>query len=322
MGLRSILHRVAYGSLVPAELRRRHRACSNPVLLEQLLREHYFSQPINCLGPTPTEYLETSEGKTDLANQMFGRLSYDREVFIPWLNSVKSLRGLKLLEVGCGTGCSTVALLEQGADVTAVDVNAGNLEMARERCRLYGLGDPKFICMNATEIRGHHGQFDLIIFFATLEHLTLTERMQAMRETWNMLPRGGLWAVIETPNRLWWLDDHTSGLPFYHWLPDELAMQYADRSERPFMHDYTRKPDPLDFARRGRGVSYHEFELTMGEDWQVESALWLYLRRRNLAYRMKWLLGGRRYASMLRRHGPRIHDGFYQPYLDLVIRRL
>jgi hypothetical protein len=62
--------------------------------------------------------------------------------------------------------------------------------------------------------------FDYIIFYASLEHMTIEERMSAMRATWGMLSDGDLWCVIETPNRLWYHDGHTSLLPFYMWLPE------------------------------------------------------------------------------------------------------
>ena len=38
--------------------------------------------------------------------------------------------------------------------------------------------------------------------------------------------------MFETPNRLLWWDHHTSILPFYGMLPDDLAIAYADRSPR------------------------------------------------------------------------------------------
>ena len=58
------------------------------------------------------------------------------------------------------------------------------------------------------------------------------ERLQAIADTWTMLRPGDLWCVIETPNRLWHTDTHTALLPFYHWLPDDLAFKYARFSQR------------------------------------------------------------------------------------------
>ena len=171
--------------------------------LREVLRRNYFSQPLNYFSGTPDEYLASGEGQADMANHLERRTNSDRQIVIPWLDSVCQLQGCRVLEIGCGTGASTIALAEQGCDVTAVDVNEGNLLAAQERCRIHGLS-AKFLCANATELQKQFplGTFDLIVFFATLEHLTYAERMPAMKGTWAMLKPGGLWGVVETPNRL------------------------------------------------------------------------------------------------------------------------
>jgi len=326
--IRSFLRRVAYASLVPAELAANHRHLddSRSATLEHALRQHYFAQPLNHFAASCDAYLSSEEGQQDLSDHMFGRLTTGRERVIPWLNSAVPLKGARVLEIGCGTGASTVALTEQGASVTGVEVNEGNLAAARERLRLYGL-DATLLCANVTQLpeRFKAGSFDLIVFFASLEHLTYQERLSAMRSTWSMLRPRQCWAAVETPNRLWSFDDHTAQLPFYHWLPDDLAMDYAPHSARPFMKAYTSSADEamrLDFARRGRGVSYHEFDLAMGLDINVVSAMEPYLRRKNLVILAKWLASAdRKNATFLRSRGPAIHPGFYQRYLNLIIRK-
>ena len=126
---------------------------------------------------------------------------------IPWLDAVCGLRDSKILEIGCGTGASTLALVEQGAAVTAVDVDGASLRVAKDRLRLYGC-EASFLEANAKDVpRLLAGQaFDLVVFFGTLEHLTHDERLAAMRGTWGMIQHGGYWAVVETPNRLWYFD--------------------------------------------------------------------------------------------------------------------
>ncbi len=41
--------------------------------------------------------------------------------------------GMKLLDVGCGTGAVALACASRGADVTAIDIDAGMLEIARNK---------------------------------------------------------------------------------------------------------------------------------------------------------------------------------------------
>ena len=221
-----------------------------------------------------------------------------------------------------------MALAEQGASVTAVDVDENSLAVARERCQAYGL-EVSFAHANATEVHKLFAgrRFDYIIFYAALEHMTMEERMSAMRETWQMLSVGGLWCVVETPNRLWYHDSHTSLLPFHMWLPDELAFAYSRFSPRDnyreLYREYTDEAK-LHFLRRGRGVSFHEFELTMKpvRELKIRSSLNLRNKGGGLLRLLRWRLSDEyRYLSLLKRIAPDLHEGFLQSYLYLIIEK-
>ncbi len=299
--------------------------------LETSLREHYFTRPIWGEGITPQAYLDSEAGRKDLAAHIHGRLDVFRQTVIPWLDAAHPLEKATILEIGSGTGSSTIALAEQGAQVFAVDIDEPSLAVAKTRRELYGLENILFHRANATEIKNLFAQqrFDFIIFFACLEHMIHDERIQAMRDAWDMLPAGSLWSVVDTPNRLWYFDSHTAHLPFYFWLPDDLAFEYARFSPRqPFNASFHQRDDQamLRFLRHGRGVSYHEFDLALGDvkELNVVSSLSLFLREQNPL----WNLGRRlvrspnhRFESFLMEVGPDIHPGFYQPSLDLIIRK-
>jgi 2-polyprenyl-3-methyl-5-hydroxy-6-metoxy-1,4-benzoquinol methylase len=178
-------------------------------LVKTSLEQNYFSKE-------PNGYLFTDVGKRDLLDHLTARLGYDRKLTIPWLDSVRHLKDAKVLEIGCGTGASTVALAEQGANVTAIDIDEKALSDAKIRCEIYGLS-VEFHHLNATEVVPFFSKetFDFIIFWASLEHMTHEERMIAMKKTWDMMPSRGLWCVTETPNRLYFYDSHTSLMPFF-----------------------------------------------------------------------------------------------------------
>jgi 2-polyprenyl-3-methyl-5-hydroxy-6-metoxy-1,4-benzoquinol methylase len=312
-----------FNSSVPKHIHSNFRTIDKPKvdLIELSLRNNYF---VRFAG----DYLSTDWGKNDLENHLFRRLDTDRNMIVPWLDDARPLRRASILEIGCGTGCSTVALAEQGARVTAIDVDASSLVVASERCRAYSL-DVSFAHANATEVSTlFAGQrFDYIIFYAALEHMTMEERMSAMRATWQMLSVGGLWCVIETPNRLWYYDAHTSLLPFHMWLPDELAFAYSQFSPRDnyreLYREYTDEAK-LHFLRRGRGVSFHEFELTMKpvRELRIKSSLNVTNRERGLWGLMKWRFSNEcRYISLLRRIAPELHEGFLQSVLYLIIEK-
>ncbi|OQX96826.1 MAG: hypothetical protein B6I20_13970 [Bacteroidetes bacterium 4572_117] len=261
--------------------------------------------------------------KIDLGDHIINRLEHDRARIIPWLNDSGSLKGKKVLEIGCGTGSSTIALAEQGAIVTGVDLDEGALKVAEDRKNIYGL-DMELHYLNATEVhkKFKNEKFDFIIFFATIEHMIHEERMTAMKETWDMLNPGGLWVVLETPNRLWYFDGHTSGLPFFQWLPDDLAIKYSKYSPRNEFANVYRKFDDenmMHFLRRGRGLSYHEFDLCMGDTKKLDV-----ISSKIQFEKFQWINTPKvekTFKSFIKAAYPGLHDGFYDKSLDLIIKK-
>ena len=313
---------------VPKHISERFRSIDKTGMdaIEASLKSNFFSSEDSWYDDPL--YLSSREVQEDLKDHVYRRLDRFRQEVIPWLDSSKPLSKSSILEIGCGTGSSTVALAEQGAEVIAIDIVESSLIVAGDRCQVYDL-KVDLLNANATEVpdifSGQH--FDFIIFFAALEHMTHHERIIAMKNTWDMLLPGGLWCVIETPNRLWYNDTHTSLLPFFSWLPDDLALAYSQFSPRKRFNCLYREindDSKLDFLRRGRGVSYHEFELTMkrAENLDVVSSLPIFLREQNPLRKVLWKMTiESRYESLLAQIGPAIHRGFYQPFLDLIIKK-
>jgi len=285
--------------------------------LEESLRTNYFNRQ-------PPGYLETERGLGDLTNHLTNRFQNARTQVVPWIESIRSLRGARVLEIGCGTGSSLVALAERGAHVTGIDLDEGGLEVARKRCDLHAVAAELHLA-NATNVAELFGDtaFDLIIFSASLEHMMHEERVRAIADTWAMLRSGDLWCVLETPNRLWHTDTHTALLPFFHWLPDELAFKYARFSERTnFRECYDEMTDDrwLHFHRRGRGVSFHELHVALGE---IDAFEVVSYKNEFLADR-GWLnkdARSERYIALLSELVPNIHRAFLQEYLDLILRK-
>lgn len=272
---------------------------------------------------------QLKELKNGIKDQLTGRLRKFREQVIPWLDNTKRLNGSSILEVGCGTGSSTVAFAEQGAQVTAVDLDVDSLAVAEKRVSLHGL-KANFVLGNGQEIdkmfKNEH--FDIIIFSATLEHMTYNERVNSLKAAHSLMKSGDLLTVVETPNRLWFYDFHTALLPFYFWLPDELAFDYANRSSRNNFSEMYRDKTPeqmLHFVRRGRGVSFHDFEIAFdgANDIKVISCLETFRKKKFFRFVTDRLKprGYLRYKNFIQNHGPTFHEGFYEPWLDLIFRK-
>jgi len=326
---RSLRRRLGAEPGVPAHLARRFRTL-RPADRERL-RDVLVERRFRHAAPG---HLESEEGRRDLRDHLEWRLHQDRTRVVPWLDSVCPLESAKVLEIGSGTGCATVALAEQGARVTGLDPEKDALAVAEERCRLHGVG-AELVAGDAAELPGCLGprarRFDLVVFTASLEHMTGDERRRALAGAWELLRPGDLLAVVETPNRLWHTDLHTARLPYFHWLPDDLAFDYARRSPRAGFRELYRQRDDASlrhFLRRGRGVSFHELELALGlraRDLDVVSCLRLWRRspawieatrrwRRRRSLEARWV-------RLLAEITPEVPAAFLQPYLDLVIRK-
>jgi S-adenosylmethionine-dependent methyltransferase len=306
---------------VPAHLRQRHINPGDEAIqaVERSCRANYYK---GWRG----EARYSKEGfEEDLRDNVSQRLESDREKVVPWTDAAMPLQGKRILEIGCGTGSSTVALAEQGAVVTGIDIDEDALVVARERCRAYGL-QAEFRAMNAQSLARtfRQDEFDLIIFFASLEHMTIDERLGALSDAWDLLPRNAMLSVVETPNRLWYYDDHTSYLKFYHWLPDELAFHYSRFSPRENFREVYRKYDPASqehFLRRGRGMSFHEFDLAIQpvKELRVVSSLSSF---RGLRHKIRQRKTDRAYKAMLMRIFPGIHEGFFDSDLYLILQKI
>jgi 2-polyprenyl-3-methyl-5-hydroxy-6-metoxy-1,4-benzoquinol methylase len=276
----------------------------------------------------PSAYWDTPAGLEDLGGESEGLLQDYRETIIPWLDSLRPLAGLSILEIGLGTGSSAVALAEQGALVTGIEMEEAALTVARKRSEICAV-DFKWVHANATQ--AHRlvdvGSYDLVIFFAVLEHMTSEECLESLHAYWAGMKLGAHLALVATPNRLWWYDTHTAKLPFFHWLPPEIAVQYSSFSPHDGVAALSKHPGPealLRLQRWGRGISFHEIELAIGpvrelptvssfEDWR---------RRRDIAQTAKFLLRDRRYRQFLRHAVPDIPVAWMEPSINLVIRRI
>jgi len=311
--MKSMLRDLLYP--IPADLRARHtREQSGRV--KSALDKHYHQ------GWRAKETMTESDYRADVSAHTNGRLESDRRFSIPWLAAARPIPGARVLEIGSGTGSSTVALAEQGAIVTGIDIDEPALEVARERCAAHGVS-AHLEAANAADLR-RFGAQDFVIYFATVEHMTIDERLESFAQAWSLLKAGGLLAIVETPNRLWWFDHHTAQLPFFNWLPDELAFAYSRFSPRESFNSLyrDRRAETMDhFLRRGRGASYHEFELAIApvEKLDVVSSLIQHFGWRRTLLRTPRSTS--RYKAFLRSVRPDLHPGWFDQDLDLIIRK-
>jgi SAM-dependent methyltransferase len=199
---------------------------------------------------------------------------------VPWVQKATAKqRFARMLDFGCGTGSTSCAFAPFVDEVVGIDIDDASVSMAHRRATILkrpnirSLAVPASATNEAAQAESAKGDgFDLIVLHAVLEHQTVDERLSTLKCLWALLGEGGILVVTETPNRLVWLDHHSSQMPFGHLLPFELKKLLYQQSPRAA---YVKHFDNLKhlanreleekFTRFGDCVSYHEFELALGE---------------------------------------------------------
>lgn len=147
----------------------------------------------------------------------------------------EELDGRRLLDFGCGSGSSTVALarLCPRTEIVAVDLVEGNVVVARLRATHYEVASATFLVSpGPLELPPDIGTFDFVVLSAVYEHLLPAERPVLMRELWRVLRPGGILFLNQTPHRWYPLEYHTTGLPLLNYLPSGAALLAAKRLSR------------------------------------------------------------------------------------------
>ncbi len=290
-------------------------------------------------------YLDSKHGKKAMQDAVYTRFKNTRHRIIPWINSIKKLSNLNIIEVGCGSGTGTCAFAEQVESVIAIDIDANILKVCEDRCKILNLNNVEHHCMEISDYsrllksENNDNIIDAVIFYASLEHMSLKQRVLALETSWEMLPVGGLIIILDTPNSLFFYDGHTSGLPFHHWISDELAYRYLEmKPESVFQSElFSAQLTSLkmdEFISWGRSVSYHDFEVSMKRS--IESLKFLdslsKYENKKYYYENKFLTFSKkirfqkesitkRYINLMSEYQPQLDSSFFRPYLNIILEK-
>jgi SAM-dependent methyltransferase len=236
----------------------------------EALRQHVIEKYI---GSANFSYSPSSFEST-LYDHVEGRFLSFKDGVLPWLMRRVDLMGKRIVEVGSGTGASTLALLPHVAHVDCFEIHGASCDVAEARMALAGYSNfTLHRQLFAGDTASSLGTVDGVVLAAVLEHTTFEECIAILRNAWNVLAPGGWLCVVDTPNRLCPFDHHTAMLPFFHMLPAEVRLAYASESPRSdfagaFAAGVQRESGEAleSLTRWGCGISYHEFELAIGKD--------------------------------------------------------
>ncbi|MCQ9147819.1 methyltransferase domain-containing protein [Ochrobactrum sp. BTU2] len=222
---------------------------------------------LNCIGAA--KYQPGNEEQSAfIERNVFGVEDVFDDYYVPWLKEAALSEGDEIIQIGCDTGGSTVALLPNVKHVHCLGMNDIERTVAEFRFKLRGLTNFDFI-ENIEDIVALPSKVNGVVFYSSLEHMPFSQCVQTLKQAWEQVEDEGWLCVIDTPNRLNVSDNHTSLLPFFNMLPLEVRLAYAERSPRrefatAFENKATSSPDTL--IGWGSGISYHEFEIALGED--------------------------------------------------------
>lgn len=99
---------------------------------------------------------------------------------------------VKILDAGCGSGVGTEYLvhLNPQADVIGIDLSAGTLKVAQERCQRSGANRVSFHNLSIYDVDQIDGQFDLINCVGVLHHMP--DPIRGIQALANKVAPGGL----------------------------------------------------------------------------------------------------------------------------------
>jgi 2-polyprenyl-6-hydroxyphenyl methylase / 3-demethylubiquinone-9 3-methyltransferase len=172
------------------------------------------------------------------------------------------LVGLRLVDVGCGAGLLSEPLARLGAEVTAIDVSAENIAVARQHARVAGLAIDYRESSAEALVRAGRG-FDAVVSMEVVEHVA---DLAGFLDACGALVRPGGAAAFATLNRT--AKSYATAI-----LGAEYLLGWLPRGTHRF--DRFVKPAELrrHLARAGlrldecRGVSFHPW----ARDWRFSA---------------------------------------------------
>lgn len=144
----------------------------------------------------------------------------------PAMAQLGDVRGLRLLDLGCGHGMASVVLAWRGARVTACDLSAGYLAEVAARAEANRVAIER-VQLDGDRLPFADGSFDRIWGNAILHHLDVN---RAGREIHRVLTPGGIAVLCEPWGENPFLNASRRLLPYpgKHRTPDEQPLRRRD----------------------------------------------------------------------------------------------
>lgn len=113
--------------------------------------------------------------------------------------SAAPLKGLAILDIGCGAGLLSEPLARLGARMTSVDPSKPNIDTAKDHAERGGLSID-YRCTAAEDLRAEGAQFDVVLTMEVVEHVR--DARHFLQVAAQMVKPGGM-LFAATLNRTW-----------------------------------------------------------------------------------------------------------------------
>ncbi len=159
-----------------------------------------------------------------------------------WINARAPLRGMDVVDIGCGGGILAESMAAAGARVTAIDMGEAPLAVARLHLLESGLAVDYRKCTAEELASAEAGQFDVVTCMEMLEHVPSPSSV--IRACHDLLRPGGqvFFATINRNPKAW--------------LLAVVGAEYVLRLLPRGTHEYAKfiKPSELESWARGAGL--------------------------------------------------------------------
>ena len=149
------------------------RASENVVSVKEAEREwhdaYYKAHALGAYPHTPEEFRRQFQ-RVELTPFCEGGWSWWADPRREALDTIGDVRGLRVLDYGCGFGLLGMYLALCGARVWGFDLSGMAIETANEVARRYGLS-ARFEQMDAEDLRYADNSFDVAVGFGVLHHV-------------------------------------------------------------------------------------------------------------------------------------------------------
>jgi len=143
-----------------------------------------------------------------------------RSTLMSWLPP--DMRGMRLLDAGCGTGALAALAMQRGAEVVAIDLSPTLVQLARERYAQDAVQGPGSIQFLAGDMLSPAtGEFDYVVGMDSLIHYDTQDIVKAVHGLslrtrrailFTFAPRTPLLAVMHSVGRLFPRSDRSPAL--------------------------------------------------------------------------------------------------------------